>query len=571
MSRLGASARVTALLGLGIYTGMLPPSAQAADSPAPQATVELPPMMVEEGTSSVPWLYANAGGIEFLSRCSASTTRDLAAAWLAQMQLAQVLVPEEFLVRMDVPEVFVLYGQDSKQTVSAEIERELQGGEARPGGGLRRNEVNIALSMRLSDRDMRAAIAYIDEALFDAATLTISPNHIRYLLNQRVPELPGWFAEGLERNYRRADFVLEPITLKPLVWQNQGESEALAQDASWPRALLPASQLFAPEPVRAAENQQPRHLAIRASTQELFVRWAIVSGAATRAALWSFAARAAERPVTEEMFEACFGFDFAELRDRLSDYLSKAVSETTWLNPAPLPPLPPIEVNPATPNQIARVRGEWERLAIAHVQRRLPQVREPYIAQARRTLRRAYDAGDRDPRLLATMGLCEIDADNEKGAGEFLAMATSLGVVRPRAYYELARLRFADLRRAQPEARLFPFSELAAIILPLRQSLKQAPPLPEVFILLAEAWACCESSPSPEEFAELETGARLFARRPTVAYPLALALAHHTKKGEAAAVLEACTGYLMDEPTQKKIQRLRAELAGESPRPPTRP
>jgi len=54
--------------------------------------------------------------------------------------------------------------------------------------------------------------------------------------------------------------------------------------------------------------------------------------------------------------------------------------------------LPDFEVERATSNEIARLRGEWERLAIGHVQRRLPRVREPYIAQARRTLRRAYDA-----------------------------------------------------------------------------------------------------------------------------------------------------------------------------------
>jgi len=526
-------------------------------------TVELPPMLVEESISSVPWLYVNAGGTEFLSRCSVSTTRTLAEAWLAKLQLVRVLVPEEFLARMAVPEVFVLYAQDLQRTVSAEIERELSAGgdPARPGETPRGGGVNIALSMRLSDRDMHASIAYIDKSLFDASTLSISPGHVRFLLQGRVPELPTWLVDGLDRTYRRADFVIDPVTLGPLVWDNHSESDALGRNPTRPRAVLPASELFATNALRGVESRHRRRVETRASTQELFVRWAITSSATTREALWRFAARAAEGPVTEELFEADFGFDYSELRDRLSDYLPKALDETKRLNPGRTPAGLRIEVERATSNQIARIRGEWERLAIGHVQRRLPEVREPYIAQARRTLRRAYDAGDRDPRLLATLGLCEIDSGNPEGAQPFLEQATALGVVRPRAYYELARLRFATLREGVPETKVFSYSELAPVLQPLQQALKQAPPMAEVYALLAEAWANCELSPNAAELAELERGARLFPSRPTVGYPVALALARHGQPAAAAAVLHLNTAYAMDENMRATITRLRAELA----------
>ncbi|MBI4622387.1 MAG: hypothetical protein HY736_04080 [Verrucomicrobia bacterium] len=556
-------------LVLALHAGGLSLPVQAADTPAAAAApVVLPPMMVEESISSVPWLHVHAGGTEFLSRCSAYTTRQFVEAWLTKVQLLRVLVPEEFQARMDVPAVCVLYGQDLKQTVSAEIQRELQAGEARNGDSPPGSRVNIAPNMRLSDRDMHATIVYIDEAMFDGSNLSITAGHVRYILKGRVPDLPAWLVEGIERTYRRADFVLDPITLDPLVWHSQGESDALASDPTRPRALLPANELFVTDALRAVENQHPRRLETRASEQELFFRWAFVTGGPTREALWKFAVRAAEGPVTEEIFEASFGFGFSELRDRLSDYLPTAVEETAWIDPGRLPPLPRIEVERATPNQIARVRGEWERLAIGYVQRRLPQVREPYIAQARRTLRRAFDAGDRDPRLLATMGLCEIDAGNEGGAREFLEPAIAAGVVRPRAYHEVARLRFADLRRGVPETKLFSFTELAPIFYPLRRALTQAPPLAEVFVLLAEAWARCEMAPAAAEFAELETGARLFARRPTVGFPIALALARHEKKAEAVAVLDASAGYATDENTRAGVTRLRAELAAALAQPP---
>ncbi len=554
---------IISCLVLAVGASDLSLRARAADTRSAASTppIVLPPMLVEESKSSVPWWYVNVGGTEFLSRCSRFTTEEFVDAWLNRMQLMRVLVPEEFFVHADVPAVCVLYAQDLDQTLSAEIQHELETAATRPGEAPEGNRVNVAPNMRLGDRDMHATIVYIDEATFEGAQLGIAGSHVRYLLSGRVPDLPAWLIEGVERLWRRADFALEPITLGPLGWLNDDEATALASDPTHPRALLPASELFAPEPARLVQNQNPRRLQIRAAQQALFVRWAIASGRATRAALWKFAARAAEAPVTEEMFEACFGFDFSELRDRLSDYLPTAVDTTARIDPGPLPDLPRFKVELATPNQIARVRGEWERLAIWHVQRRLPQAREPYIAQARRTLRRAYNAGDRDPRLLAIMGLCEIEAGNLAGAREFLDPAIEAGVVRPSAYYEVARLRFAELSRQAPEPQRLPLTELEPVIRPLQRALTQAPPLAETFTLLAEAWARCDRDPGPAELAELETGARFFGRRPAVAYRIAIVLARCGKKNEAAALLDACAGYATDEKTAAEIARLRAELA----------
>jgi len=551
-------------LAFAWHAGALSWPALAADGAAsPSTVVSLPPMMVEESTSSVPWLYVRAGDTEFLSRCSSGTTRQLVEAWLTGMQLVRVLVPEEFLGRMDVPSVFVLYSQDGEQTVSAEIQRELQARDERrrPGDFESGARVDIALSMRLTDRDMHASIAYIDEAQFGEAVLSVAPGHVRYLLEARVPKLPAWLMEGIERAYRGADVVQEPITLGPLTWGNRSESAALAADPARPRALLPAGELFAIDPVRTAEYRHPRRVETRAAQQELFFRWAMVTGGATRAAFWTFAARAAEEPVTEEMFEACFGFGFSDLRDRLSDYLPKTVEAMPRIRPGRLPPLPDFEVERATQSQVARVRGEWERLAIGYVQRRLPEVREPYIAQARRTLRRAYDAGDRDPRLLATLGLCEIDAGEEENARRYLEPAVAGGVRRPRAYFELARLRFADLQRGAPETKRHSFTELAPVITPLQQSLQQAPPLAEAAQLLGEAWARCEVSPNAAEFTELETNARRFAPQPKVTYALALALARHGRTAAAAAVIDASVPYPVDDDTRDAITRLRGELS----------
>jgi hypothetical protein len=221
----------------------------AAEAPPAKAepVVRLPPMLVEESVSSAPWLYVQAGGSEFLSRCSTGTTRELVDAWLAQLQLVRTLVPEEFWMRMDVPAVFVLYAQDIEQTVSAEIQREIQG-SSKLGSG----EVNLAPSMRLADRDMHASIAYVDELRFDAAGMSIAPGHVRYLLRGRVPELPLWVVDGIERMMRAADLMTEPITLRPMTWLNFTESNALSWDATRPRTTRRARRRAS---IRSAERR----------------------------------------------------------------------------------------------------------------------------------------------------------------------------------------------------------------------------------------------------------------------------------------------------------------------------
>jgi tetratricopeptide (TPR) repeat protein len=260
------------------------------------------------------------------------------------------------------------------------------------------------------------------------------------------------------------------------------------------------------------------------------------------------------------MFEACFGFGFSELRDRLSDYLPKAVARSQRFSPRGLARLPEIDPQPATEGEIARVRGEWERLALEYVHRRLPQAREPYLALARRTLRRGYDAGVRDPRLLATMGLCEADAGNSPKAREYLEQAFALGTSRPRACYELARLRWAEVRKDQPEPKRFSYTELAPVIQALQRALKQAPPLPEVFTLLAEVYARAGFPLQDMEFKELASGARAFPRRAAVTVPIARLMAEHGHRVEASAVLDACAEDFIEPPLQADIARLRTEL-----------
>ena len=78
-----------------------------------------------------------------------------------------------------------------------------------------------------------------------------------------------------------------------------------------------------------------------------------------------------------------------------------------------------------------------------------PELAPKYLEQARRTLRRAYDRGERDPRLLAVLGLCECDAGNETGdaRGSAQEEAQHPGILRGREGDEGPRRADQDDRR----------------------------------------------------------------------------------------------------------------------------
>ncbi len=227
--------------------------------------------------------------------------------------------------------------------------------------------------------------------------------------------------------------------------------------------------------------------------------------------------------------------------------------------------MPRAAVRPATVSEIARLRGEWERLAIGFVKNGQPEVQEHYVAQARRTLHRAYDTGDRDPRLLATLGLCELTAGDAAAARSFLESATAARVGRARAYYELARLHLADLRRDQPATKLFSPAELSPSLDLLRVGARQKPLLPEMFLLLGDALVRSSVAPTADDFVLLDVGAAAFARRPDVSFQLALALARHGKRDSAAALLAASSDYVTDDNLRARFAQLRQTLASSEP------
>jgi hypothetical protein len=528
------------ILAMAFGTGFV----HCAGQPAAEPVVELPPMVVEE-RSSVPWLYVRADDAEYLSRCSAATTRAYSEMRRSRLQWLRALFPEALFLRMDVPVTTVLFSQTVKAGNSAEVLGEVINLNKQRGvtGGFVGSVT--APNMALNDLDAVAIFASINEATFDHRQLTISSDYVRFLLETRRPELPAWLREGMLNVYDDIEFTEKPITLRPLKWHSAIETRALTRNTAAPRTLITMGEMFSDAPRFTLGRLGVSHAA-------LLLRWALDPANGVREPFWRFALRACEEPVTESMFTSCFGFGFSDLRDRLSDYLAAAVKGPTQISLAELPKLPALEIRRASPAEIARLRGEWERLCVPMVRRLHPAHAGRYLDQARRTLQSAYDAGDRDPRMLAIRGLCELDAGEVNPGREFLELATTLRVVRPRAYYELARLRWAALVDAEPTRELSA-SEVMPVLELLRTGLRQAPTLPNGVRLLAEVWLRCEHAPRDDEWQELARLGRLFAADSPVCLRVAQALARHGQAAEAVDVLGAGFLRVRDDTTRQQF------------------
>lgn len=557
----------------------LSPTSEATPLPAAplsaverEAAVELPPMFVAESSKAPPWLYVRVDDTEYLSRCSASATKAYITAQLEIRRMLRVFIPADFLATSTVPFVSIIAPLEARagdDAASREMMRMAQQSQQRSNEeGLREMRIpsvrtlRFLPNLRLDDRDMLAVFTYLNEKDFHQAKLIASPDFVWARLNARSPTLPAWLIEGVVALYQQASFRDEPITMARASWISPEDAGGLRRDAESRRVLIPPAEFFTAQAFVTPQDRNATRIAAWRAQAALFIRWALDPANAPAAnALWDFARRTSQEPPTEALFTECFGFGYADLMDRLSDYLPTAVKQTARILPGKLPALPRFEVKPATPAQIARLRGEWERLEIPFVRGKHPEFLPKYIEQARTTLRKAIARGESDPQLFAALGLCEVDAGEPAAGRPWLEQAIAMKVVRPRVYYEVARMRWLELTRNTGETSGFTAEQLDPVLAPLRVALTQSPPLPEAHMLMADAWLRCREPVSPSDFAALTGAMPLFRRVPGFAYRVALLHVHEGRREEARQVATLAVEFVSEPDTRAQFNKLLAALA----------
>ncbi|HND61991.1 MAG TPA: STN domain-containing protein [Opitutaceae bacterium] len=581
-----------------------------------EAPILLPPFMVED-ISTGHWRYTKADDLEVLSRASDSVTAGLIAQIRMMRVLLELMLPATLQGRSDLPTSCLIFAGGGTRGVPPELlaqlaERTRVAAAARKAEGDIRavaDLVGVLPNYRFWDHDSHAIFFLWDD--LDEARLMPAPDYVRYLLESRTPTLPRWYIEGMVELYRSTimytrsmkervfsgqsalagtgggAFEPDTVHLKRLVWMSDAITQRLqqARTRGGGGALatelhltgtqpLPLAELFAaPSDGHEAANLARR----RAQTAALLIRrmldpnsdhpplsteagptWRYLGGSAI-AALTQLVERAAARPVTERDFHECFGVSLEDADADLMAYFSRALDNGVTLRPGARPLEDPVELSDAQPDDIARIRGGFGRLEVRYVASLYPELAARYLTQARHTLQAAYAAGDRDPRLLAELGLCEVDANNDAGAAPYLDAAVTARVVRPRAYLELARIRLGSLRAGGSGAKLTA-RETQAVLEPLWLARRQRPALAESYELMGETWLRSSASPDSAQLEALAEGARLFPQRTRLSVLTALVYASQRQWTEAQHHVTRGLQFATDPHDREHLLKLEAAI-----------
>ncbi len=550
---------------------------RSAPAERDERPVALPPFIVEEPTKGPPWRYAEASGYEILSRCDDRVTRRVFEAHAALHHVLAEVLPRQFHVAMSVPRQLIVYDEELQPAASKEViarmlrtAPELPASEEIPVPGGRGSfrlpassaRISFLPNLRLWDRDSMAVFMIVRRDDFDAEQLALTHDYVTFLVKQRLPSLPTWFVQGFLTLHQQMSYGGGRLTLEPLTWIAEVPTDATKKDPKLASPLQPLEHFLAHRlaPRDPASVVEP--IKFWQAQAALFVRWGIEPNQARRAAFFKFVERSALSGASETLFVECFGFDYAAAQAQLASYLAQAVRRTVTFRPAKPAKFAPLVLRNASDGQIARIKGDMERLEVPYVKAISPDLAPKYLEQARRTLKRGYDRGERDSRLLAVLGLCECEAGDDVAAREYLEAAVQIGPVRPRANYELARLRLAEFK-TRPEGRNGGLSvtQTADVLRPLFAARADQPALPEVYELIAETWFHSSATPTRAHLAVLHEGVKLFPRRIALVLRGAELNLKHGFHAEAAMFVDVAARVADSDTTRERIAILQRQLA----------
>ncbi|HWA28307.1 MAG TPA: hypothetical protein VG734_21845 [Lacunisphaera sp.] len=507
------------LLPLGVGLG----AGERAPPPPDEGIYELPPFVTYGYRKDTNWRYAEIPGFEVLSQCSDRETRAIVGAlWRGR----QLVLPEAMRPHFSLPMTVVLYNQPGSA-----------GGDLPSFGNEKgKNELTShwknLIKRTLEDRESFALNLWPGSFDYSAS--------FRYdlftLLRRRVPEAPTWLEEGLFGSYgvyREGVFWNESRSAKaayPSLWCSVTEGEeairmaaqAHRQFAGGKRPTSGSSLLaYIPELPALFEQPPPKDDTAWdrwAATVALFIRWGTYDCPPTQVEqFWRFAGSACSEGVTETLFKECFGGrSYRDVQIELSWYLPIALKGEGKATASDVAPLPKFALTDATPAQIARVRGEWERMEAAALAPHFPKAAAKYRELAARTL--TQPAALSDVRVQASLGLLALEQGELAKARTHLEKAVAGKAAGPRPYFELARLRW-EADRLGGSGKLPP-EKLTEVIDLILAAERQQPSLAAVYLLLAEALKQVPT-PTGEQRAALERGRQLFPRHAAVQAALA--------------------------------------------------
>ncbi len=530
--------------------------------------VMLPPMIVAAEKGPV-WLYGAAGGREYLSSISPeATASSILRRQKIEAMLADVLPPA--LQYHTAVNVTLFVERKLAATASQEWVGKMTDAQSkkaipkfdqygRQTDLLQNRSLKVAHNMELHDRDTTISFDVVEKSGSSNST-AFTTDYILYLMKNRVPALPRWFIAGFASFAPDLRFTDNSLHLRPMQWISGAQMATAREDRRSTVALAPLDELFAGQMSAGAQEAVVRKFQAQS---ELFLRWALTADQhAHRAALWRFTERCAQEEPSEAAFRECFGFGYVEAEDRVSAFVATAV-EQEIVFPKITQNFQPAGVRPATEVEIARLKGDWERLEYLQVRRIAPDLASNYLNLAQQTLQRGIDrreaTSDADmARLFEVCGLCDIATDARDVARENLLRAALADEMRPIAAYQLAQLQLADRLDAILDQAT---AERVAQQL-IRASRRQT--LPELYSLLASILLNLPDL-TPVQLAPLEEGLRCFPGDSGLCYWAARAFVRVGDRQRAVALINQIVRSPSNETNRLRIAELRSDL-GLAPR-----
>lgn len=500
-----------------------------AQQPANSTPITLPDFNVY-GERALPppesWLYARIDGFEVLSNASASRTRDMVTE-LQRYSHALNLVWAGVRPPLEAPAALIICG--TGRTFEDFLPDELRSGErafttfsrrSREFSALVVDEQTRSLSLAMTDVAATTAApaastspgsdtpADATEALVDPG-FQVDPQqqllrqYVHYLLAGLQPKPAPWLAEGLAQLCGNLRITETEISLGRV--ENPNETVEARTDRDFNvelsrRALMPMAELFAIQPNTAtAGNPLDNRWAKQCYA---FVHWGLYGDLGKNQKQFiRFLVRAEREGPGEKLFQECFQQGYGDMLQTLRIHIESTRSKVAGVRAAPGEkigwPAPPV-VRPATEAELARLKSDVLRLT-----------GQP--AKARDALVLAYRRGERDPHLLAALGVAELEAGQRDRARQFLEAAARGRATRVSALTALARLRLDDrLSRAKSTGGKLDVDQIAGVLEPLLIARQQPSRNAELYTLLAETWAASATPPPAPHLAVIDEGVRLF-------------------------------------------------------------
>jgi hypothetical protein len=482
------------------------------------------------------WLYVAVPDCEILSRCDPEQTLAVARHIGDSLALNKGFVPDEYLAPLPIPMSFVMFNNKPTRAMEGIVpsSSEWTPSTANFGSYFPRTE-SLEGGINTEDSDTHCSVQNRGEGArwlwAGGGSRGPIPMGSMFQLTRCVPALPLWYRYGLDgpSGVLRMVGLDGGMIVATASWISEADTVSLLATAKKTNALPalpPIEGLFNVE--ASADRNLPAMRPSPAWMAEaaLFMRWGLFGDPENKnhhSSFSTFVERSRTERVNEAMFHKCFGFGYAEMQTRLSRYLIDAASEAVCVDyqsiahwsrhPNPdSPPFPNLDVREATATEVARLLGDWERMQGDDLRESNPALSRVYLEQAGKTLHKNYQKGDRDPRLLAVLGLYDCDVGATVEARGILIEATEAKVTRPAAYVALARLNLEDAwghPGGATDERLNA-QQTADVLKPLFAARNQARLDVEGYLLIAKVWTRSTQKPALPNLAVLKEGIRFY-------------------------------------------------------------